>query len=83
MIFTLREIEQWLGITPFEILVQLVGLLTFTILLPLKLEGLALTNSSWWTVFSPLFVADGFNAYFVTIVLIRMYIAVSVQILSD
>lgn len=32
------------------------------------------SDSGWWLVFTPLFVADALNAYFCVIVLIRMYL---------
>ena len=71
MFFTLEELVKWLGVTVFEIWLNLATLLVFTVLLTLKLEE-ALTTS-WWNVFVPLFLADGLNAYFCTIVFIRMY----------
>ncbi|ELT97574.1 hypothetical protein CAPTEDRAFT_178898 [Capitella teleta] len=71
MFFTLEELVKWLGVTVFEMWLNLASLLIFTILLCLKLEG-AMTTS-WWNVFVPLFLADGLNAYFCVIVFIRMY----------
>ncbi|XP_059488826.1 transmembrane protein 203 [Neocloeon triangulifer] len=73
MIFSLKEITLWLGITLFEIWVGLISLLVFVILLGLRSEGF-LSNTSWYLIFAPLFVADGLNAYFCIIVLIRMYL---------
>ena len=71
MFFTLEELVKWLGVTVFEIWLNLATLLVFTILLALKLE--AVLSASWWNVFVPLFLADGLNGYFCIIVFIRMY----------
>ncbi|XP_030378726.1 transmembrane protein 203 [Scaptodrosophila lebanonensis] len=77
--FKLSELVRWLGLTEFEILLNLCGLLMFTITLSLKISG-ALNNialdvkSDWFAVFSPLFFIDIFNAYFCVIVGIRMYL---------
>lgn len=73
MLFTLKEILRWLGISVFEIFTTLVCFLIFTILLTLKVESV-LSETSWWLIYSPLFIADALNAYFCNIVFIRMYI---------
>jgi hypothetical protein len=74
MIFSLNELVHWLGLTIFEIWINLVSLTIFTILLALKLDdNYFLGASGWWAVFSPLFVADGLNTYFCAIIFIRMY----------
>lgn len=74
MIFSLNELVHWLGLTIFEIWINLVSLTIFTVLLALKLDdNYFLGHSGWWTVFSPLFVADGLNTYFCTIIFIRMH----------
>ncbi|XP_074097280.1 transmembrane protein 203 [Cotesia typhae] len=74
MIFSLNEIVHWLGLTIFEIWINLVSLTIFTVLLALKLdEHYFLGYSGWWVVFSPLFVADGLNTYFCAIIFIRMH----------
>ena len=72
MFFTLSELVQWLGLTVFEIWINLLALTIFTILLVLRVENVLTGNSAWWIVFAPLFAGDGLNAYFCTIVLIRM-----------
>lgn len=77
MLFSLDELVHWLGLTVFELWINLISIAVFTILLALHLEEKILTDkpsSAWWIVFSPLFVADAMNAYFCTIVLIRMYL---------
>ena len=71
MLFTLKEIVKWLGMTAFEIWLHLVTLFVFSILAVLKYHGIV--NSTWWTVFIPLFACVGLNVYFCTIVFIRMY----------
>nr|XP_040566830.1 transmembrane protein 203-like [Lepeophtheirus salmonis]ADD24441.1 Transmembrane protein 203 [Lepeophtheirus salmonis] len=73
MFFQLREILRWFGLTVFEIFVGLICFTLFTIFLTCKVEGL-LGHWSWWLVFSPLFVSDGLNAYFVIIIYIRMHL---------
>lgn len=74
--FKLSELVRWLGLTEFEILINLVGILVFSIILALKLAGdLISTNRlDWFTVFSPLFCGDICNSYFCVIVGIRLYI---------
>ncbi|XP_063991706.1 transmembrane protein 203 [Diachasmimorpha longicaudata] len=74
MIFSLNELVHWLGLTIFEIWVNLASLTVFTVLLALKLDGnYFLGFSGWWTVFTPLFIADGLNTYFCAIIFIRMH----------
>ena len=73
MIFSLNELVHWLGLTIFEMWINLISLTIFTVLLALKLdEDYFLGNAGWWIVFSPLFVADGLNTYFYAIIFIRM-----------
>ncbi|EDV44648.1 uncharacterized protein Dana_GF20216 [Drosophila ananassae] len=79
--FKLSELVRWLGLTEFEILVNLCGLLVFTITLAVKLSAAGSTGGvlpelvgDWFTVFSPLFFIDICNAYFCVIVGIRMYL---------
>jgi ribonuclease P/MRP protein subunit RPP20 len=76
MFFSLDELVHWLGLTVFEIWINLISLSIFTVLLSLHLEGYLIMEERniWWVIFSPLFTADALNAYFCTIVLIRMYI---------
>lgn len=76
MFFSLEELVHWLGLTVFEIWVNLVAISIFTLLLSLHLEGVLFSGTAtvWWMIFSPLFTADALNAYFCTIVLIRMYL---------
>lgn len=81
MIFSLSELVHWLGLTIFEIWVNLISLTIFMILLILKLDdGYFLGSSGWWTVFSPLFVADGLNTYFCAIIFIRMHMEGMVKV---
>ncbi|XP_002732732.1 transmembrane protein 203-like [Saccoglossus kowalevskii] len=72
MIFTLKEVVMWLGVTAFELWINLVTILIFSILLALKLESVV--DMTWWEVFIPLFTCDGLNAYFCAIVFIRLWI---------
>ena len=71
MFFTLKELIKWLGMTVFEIWVNVVTFGIFTLLAVLHYDNVLQT--SWWMVFIPLFACDGFNAYFCAIVFIRMY----------
>lgn len=73
MIFTLKEIIRWFGVTIFEIVIILAGILIYSILLTLKLDGV-LQDSSWWSIHTPLFIADALSAYFCVIVFIRQYL---------
>ncbi|CAL7952468.1 unnamed protein product [Xylocopa violacea] len=73
MIFSLNELVHWLGLTIFEIWINLISLTIFTVLLALKLDNnYFLDSTGWWIVFSPLFVADALNTYFCAIIFIRM-----------
>ena len=46
MLFSLRELVQWLGFATFEIFVHLLALLVFSVLLALRVDGLAPTSHS-------------------------------------
>ncbi|XP_038044720.1 transmembrane protein 203-like [Patiria miniata] len=72
MLFTLSETVQWLGMTVFELWVHTVSLLLFTVFLTLKLQDV--WPVTWWTIFAPLFTCDSLNGYFVSIVVIRLYL---------
>lgn len=73
--FKLSELVRWLGLTEFEIMVNLCGLLVFTITLALRISGtIGKHTVDWFTIFSPLFCIDICNAYFCIIVGIRMYL---------
>lgn len=79
MFFTLGEVVHWLGISVFEIWLNIISLTIFTILLALKVDDLPLAEQNWWKIFLPLFIADGLNCYFCVIVFIRMYISGQVK----
>jgi len=72
MFFTLQELGHWLGVTAYEIGVWVTSVTIFTILLCIKCD--TESDLTWWVVFSPLFVGDAVNAYFVCTVFIRMYV---------
>ena len=73
MIFTLKEVIKWLGLSIFELWLHIVSVFVFSILVAVKLEsGMSM---SWWSVFIPLFVCDGCVAYFSAIVFIRLFLA--------
>ncbi|XP_063066141.1 transmembrane protein 203 [Engraulis encrasicolus] len=71
MLFSLRELVQWLGFATFELFLHLGALLVFSVLVALRVD--VLVALSWWLVFVPLFAADGLSTYFTTIVSIRLY----------
>ena len=71
MFFTLQEIVKWLGMTVFEIWLNIVTLIIFSVLAILK--GQDAISFSWWKVFIPLFLCDGLCAYFCIIVFVRTY----------
>ncbi|XP_035891508.1 transmembrane protein 203 [Anopheles maculipalpis] len=76
--FKLVDVVKWIGITQFEILVNLIAFLVFTIVLTVKASSGELTGTltvnQWLTVFSPMFCGDFCNIYFCIIVGIRMYL---------
>ncbi|XP_044760016.1 transmembrane protein 203-like isoform X2 [Coccinella septempunctata] len=80
MFFTTKEVVRWLGLTVFEIWVNLIAFLLFTILLALKYNpDVELYSHNWWLIFSPLFVGDAVNTYFCIILFIRMLLELSVR----
>lgn len=80
MFFTTEELIRWLGLTVFELWVNLISLFSFTILFTLKYDPLLdLENVSWWFIFTPLFVGDALNAYFVIIIFIRMLLETTLK----
>jgi len=70
MLFRQSELLRWFGISVFEIWIWLLSLTVFSVLLVLKVEEVLSPSTSWFLVFSPLFVSDGINAYFCIIVFI-------------
>ncbi|KAK7576513.1 hypothetical protein V9T40_012799 [Parthenolecanium corni] len=80
MLFTIEELSPWLGVTRFELLVQTIGLLLFSIILTMRLEAYdppiisSLSQKDIWWIFSPLFAANVINAYFCVIVFIRTFL---------
>lgn len=80
MFFTLKELVRWLHMTAFELWLQVMSVLMFSILAVLKYEGVL--TVSWWIIFVPLFTCDGLNAYFCIIVLIRQYMEMDLKTAS-
>lgn len=81
MFFTIGELVRWLGLTVFEIWINLMALTMFSVLVALKFDpNTFLYTSSWWVVFSPLFASDALNAYFCVIVFIRMQLESSLKL---
>ncbi|KAM3600365.1 uncharacterized protein V6R79_022169 [Siganus canaliculatus] len=73
MLFSLRELVQWLGFATFELFLHLLALLIFSMLVALQADMFAPKHINWWLVFVPLFAADGLSTYFTAIVSIRLY----------
>ncbi|KAL3274114.1 hypothetical protein HHI36_015528 [Cryptolaemus montrouzieri] len=67
MFFTTKEIVRWLGLTVFEIWINLIAFLIFTILLALKYDPEVEVYS------------DALNTYFCIILFIRMILELSVR----
>ncbi|XP_071051436.1 transmembrane protein 203 [Onthophagus taurus] len=81
MYFTLDEIVRWLGLTVFEIWVNLISILAFTVVFALKYDPTAdIYSNNWWMIFFPLFAGDAFNAYFCVIVFIRMQLEAAIKL---
>ncbi|XP_050299921.1 transmembrane protein 203-like isoform X2 [Anthonomus grandis grandis] len=73
MFFTTTEMVKWLGLSVFEIWIHLLALLAFTLMLAFKLDPeIDIQLNNWWLIFTPLFIGDALNAYFCTIVYIRL-----------
>ena len=50
----------------------LLALLVFSVLLALRVDGLA-PGLSWWNVFMPFLAADGLSTYITTIISVRLF----------
>ncbi|XP_072397556.1 transmembrane protein 203-like isoform X2 [Diabrotica undecimpunctata] len=80
MFFTTEELIRWLGLTVFELWINLISLLLFTIIFALKYNpALDLDSIDWWFIFFPLFAGDALNAYFVIIIFIRMLLETTLK----
>lgn len=80
MFFTIEELVRWLGLTVFEIWINLISFLLFTILLAVKYDPTVDTYSiNWWMIFFPLFAGDALNAYFCIIIFIRMLLETTLK----
>lgn len=80
MFFTLGELVRWLGLTVFEIWINLLGILTFTVLLFIKCSSATdIYSTNWWMIFFPLFTGDALNTYFCVIIFIRMLLQTSLK----
>lgn len=67
---TLTELQKWVGITPFELLLHFLAFFFSSVLLALKLIG-ENRSVSYWHIFTPLFIASVLNLYFLFIIFIR------------
>ncbi|XP_050513493.1 transmembrane protein 203 isoform X2 [Diabrotica virgifera virgifera] len=80
MFFTTEELIRWLGLTVFELWINLISLLLFTIIFALKYDPTSdLDSIDWWFIFFPLFAGDALNAYFVIIIFIRMLLETTLK----
>ncbi|CAG5135699.1 unnamed protein product [Candidula unifasciata] len=71
MLLKLKEVIQWTRMTAFELFLQLLSILVFSVLVATKIEGHL--TAPWPTIFTPLFICDGLNAYLCLIVFVRQY----------
>jgi ribonuclease P/MRP protein subunit RPP20 len=69
----LKTICKWLSMSEFELFLNLNGLLIFSILLCLKIDGYV-SFLTWFHVFLPLFIVDIMQANFIMIVFIHEYL---------
>lgn len=73
MFFSIDELVRWLGLTVFEIWINLITLLAFTVMLAVSYDSAVdLSSNNWWMIFFPLFAGDALNTYFCVIIFIRM-----------
>lgn len=80
MFFTLDELVRWLGLTIFEIWINLISFLIFSIMLALKYNpATEMYSNNWWMIFFPLFAGDALNSYFCIIIFIRMLLETSLK----
>lgn len=80
MFFTIEELVRWLGLTVFEIWINLISFLLFTILLAVKFDPTVdIYSVNWWMIFFPLFAGDALNAYFCIIIFIRMLLETTLK----
>lgn len=80
MFFTIDELVRWLGLTVFEIWINLISILLFTILLAVKYDPtLEVYDNEWWMIFFPLFAGDALNTYFCIIIFIRMLLEMTLK----
>lgn len=70
-ILSLKEIAEWLGVSPFELSLQVLSLLLTSILIPMKLEQDI--RATWWTVFTPIWIVNGMWIYFRLIIYLRLH----------
>ena len=70
-VLSLKEVAEWLGVSPFELSLQLFSLLVTSILIPMKLEeDITVT---WWTVLAPIWITNGMWIYFRLIIYLRLH----------
>ncbi|XP_060521232.1 transmembrane protein 203-like isoform X2 [Cylas formicarius] len=80
MFFTIDELVRWLGLTIFEIWINLISLLAFTLILAFKFNpDVEIYSNNWWLIFFPLFLGDALNAYYCIIIFIRMLMAATLK----
>lgn len=80
MFFTIEEIVRWLGLTVFEIWINLISILIFSIIFAVKFDpDIGVYNNNWWMIFFPLYAGDALNAYFCIITFIRMLLEATLK----
>lgn len=71
MLLSFRELIVWIGVGPFEVTIHCLGLLVFTLLLAIRVEG-HLSTATWHTIFIPLYISLALHAYFSLVLFVRM-----------
>ena len=66
----LKEVAVWIGFGPFEVFVHSLGSFILSLLITLKVESAI--NSSWHTIFIPLYTALLLDAYYNAVLITRM-----------
>lgn len=80
MFFKIKELVKWLGLTVFEIWINLISILLFTIIFAIKYDpNVDIHSINWWMIFFPLFAGDALNAYFCIIIFIRMLLEATLK----
>ena len=70
----IKSVCRWLVMTEFELFMNFIGIVLFTILLSIKMDSVN-SDLDWFKVFLPLFVVDLLQANFCSILFIRQMLS--------